>query len=65
MEFNENQIEFMKEIGVSVDFSKELTDSDYETIEEEVSEYLQAHGFDDNYEPTEEGIMCESILDIL
>jgi hypothetical protein len=55
----------MKEIGVSVDFSKELTDSDYETIEEEVSEYLQAHGFDDEYETTDEGIMCESILDIL
>ena len=65
MKFNENQIEFMKKIGVSVDFSKELTDSDYETIEEEVSEYLQAYGFDGDYEPTEEGIMCESILDVL
>lgn len=65
MEFTDKQIEFMKEIGVSVDFSRELTDSDYETIESEVSEYLQAHGFDDNYEPTDEGIICESILDIL
>ena len=65
MEFSKKQIEFMQEIGVSVDFSKKLTDSDYETIEEKVSTYLQAHGFDKNNEPTEAGIMCESILDLL
>lgn len=65
MKFSENQIEFMKKIGISIDFSKNLSDSDYELIEEKVSEHLQKKGFDAEYEPTEEGKMCESILDML
>ena len=65
MKFSENQIEFMKKIGISINFSGNLSDSDYELIEEKVSEHLQKNGFDENYEPTEEGRMCESILDLL
>ena len=65
MKFSENQIEFMKKIGISIDFSKNLSDSDYELIEEKVSDHLQKKGFDAEYEPTEEGKMCESILDML
>ena len=65
MAFNKDQIEFMKKIGISVDFSKELSDADYEAIEETVADHLQKNGFDANYLPTEEGKMCESILDIL
>ena len=65
MAFNKSQIEFMESIGISVDFSKRLSDSDYEAIEERVAEYLQISGFDDQYLPTKEGNMCESILDIL
>lgn len=65
MKFSENQIEFMKKIGISIDFSKNLSDYDYELIEEKVSEHLQKKGFDAEYEPTEEGKMCESILDML
>lgn len=65
MEFNKNQIEFMKRIGISINFSNKLSDSDYVLIEEKVSEHLQKYGFDDKYEPTEEGKICESILDML
>lgn len=63
IKFNKNQIEFMKKIGLSIDFLKKITDSDIEIIEEKVSDYLQRKGFDENYEPTDEGKICESILD--
>ena len=39
--------------------------TDYETIEQKVSEYLQKQGFNADYTPTPEGIICESILDML
>lgn len=65
MKFSKNQIEFMQKIGISIHFSENLSDSDYEMIEEKVSEHLQKHGFDNDYESTEEGRMCESILDAL
>lgn len=65
MEFGRNQIDFMNRIGISIDFSKSLSDSDYESIEEKVSAHLQKKGFDKDYHPTPDGRMCESILDML
>jgi hypothetical protein len=65
MAFNNEQIKFLNQIGLSIDFSKDLSDADYEKIEEVVSAHLQKNGFDKQYKPTEEGKMCESILDIL
>lgn len=63
--FNKEQIAFMRKIGLSIDFSKSLSDDDYEKIEDKVSDYLQMHGFDKNYKPNEKGLMCETILDLL
>lgn len=62
--FAENQIEFMKEIGISINFSN-ISDDDYVAIEERVSEYLQKKGYNEDYSPNEDGKMCESILDML
>ena len=58
MKFSEKQIEFMKNIGVSV-----ISDEEYEVIEDKVTEYLQKQGFNTDYSVTEHGKMCESILD--
>ena len=55
----------MKKINIPVNFFDNLNDSDYEMIEYKVSEHLQEKGFDENYEATEEGKICESILDML
>ena len=50
--FEKNQIEFMKKIGISIDFDN-ISDDDFIVIEEKVSEYLQKQGFDKDYSPTE------------
>ena len=65
MRFNEEQIELLQRIGVPVNSFDSLTDEEIERIEAEVSEHLQKHGFDKDYKPTEEGKICESILDNL
>lgn len=59
--FSEKQINFMKQIGLSINFEN-LSYSETDRVEEMVSEYLQGQGFDEEYDPTEEGEICESIL---
>ena len=61
MKFKKEQIEFMKKIGLDV----EKNEVDESEIEEIVSENLQKNGFDENYNITPDGTMCESILDLL
>lgn len=62
--FSEKQIEFMKSIGISVDFNN-LSDNELISIEDRVSEKLQKSGFDEENKITETGTICESILDLL
>lgn len=62
--FNEEQIEYMKRIGISAEFGN-LSENDYVNIEEKVSEHLQKYGYDEGYRPTDSGKICESILDLI
>lgn len=64
MKFTDEQIAFIKEIGIDVDFDN-LSDADLDAIEEAVTDEYQIRGLDKDYEPTETGLMCESILDIM
>lgn len=64
MKFNEKQIEFMKDIGIAVDFEN-LSDADLVLIEEKVADRIETSGFDKDYNTTDEGNMCESILDMI
>lgn len=65
MKFNDNQIEFMKKIGISINSFDNLSDEDIDLIEDKVSEHLQKRGFNKDYSTTRDGQMCESILDML
>lgn len=65
MLFSNAQIDFMNDNGIDIDFEKELSDDDYIEIEEKIADKLQIHGFDKDYNVTEIGKMCESILDKL
>ncbi len=55
---------YMRAIGLNLDFDN-LSDDDYAAIEEKVGDYLMYCGFDDDYEPNEDGRMCEGIIDKL
>lgn len=52
------QIDFLLSIGVN-------PNDDFSTIADEVGDYLVTKCLDKDYEPNEEGIMCESILDYI
>lgn len=65
MPLKEEQIAFMKKIGVPVRDFHHPTDDDWITIEDYVGDYLTLKCLDRNYNPNEEGMMCYSILDSL
>lgn len=62
--FTDREISLMVSIGLDFDFNN-LTDEDdrWAEIEEKVGEYLALECLDDNYNPNENGIICEAILD--
>lgn len=62
--FGKKEIDFMKSLGIKADF-KNLSDDGIAEIEDIVSEKLQKSGFDENYRITEDGKICEAILDKL
>lgn len=62
--FSKKQVEFMKSIGIDIDYEN-ISDNDMEKIEDVISQTLQESGFDKDYNITEIGKMCESILDNL
>lgn len=67
--FNNNQIEYIKNTlkvnDILFSDAKKLTDVQVCNIFDKATVYLMEHGFNENYEPTTDGLMCESILDIL
>ena len=55
---SEKQKEFL--ISIGIDPNDEL-----DIIEDKVGDYLTLNCLDENYNPNEEGLMCESILDYI
>ncbi len=66
--FSNEQLDYINNIlqerNISNDATK-LSDEQVCDLFEKTSIYLMKHGFDKNYDPTSDGLMCESILDIL
>lgn len=62
--FDKEEIDFMKSLGINVDFEN-LSEDALVEIEDVVSEKLQKSGFDEEYNITTDGKMCETILDRL
>lgn len=54
----EEQKNFLISIGIN-------PNDDLDKIDDLVSDYLVTHCLDEKYNPNEEGIMCESILDYI
>lgn len=65
IEFNEKQAELLKSLQINCASGLEYSNDDLDKIEEAVSEKLQVEGFDKDYNVTEIGEVCESILDLI
>lgn len=67
MPFSNEEMELMRRIGVKFDFDhmENFTDNDLFNAIDIVSEHLQIYGFDQDYEPTPDGEICEDILEKL
>ena len=68
-QFSEMQIKYIKNVlnekrSIPMNASQ-LSDEQVCSIFEKTSVRLMMYGFDEEYEPTYNGLMCESILDIL
>lgn len=55
---NEKQKQLLYRLGLN-------ENSKLDVIEDKVGDYLALNGFDENYKPTEDGLICESILDYI
>lgn len=61
-----DEIEFLKKLGLKMDFEHLTEDSDeWADIEECVGDELMYEGLDDDYAPNEIGKMCRRILNKL
>lgn len=63
--FEEKHAAFAPTVGIQFDITQDLTDDLVDSLTAAVSSYLQRHGLDERYGPTENGMMCEEMLDII
>lgn len=62
--FSSYEKNYMRSIGLDIDFNH-ITIDDLANIEDVIGERLETHGFDKDYKPTYDGIICEKIIDRL
>lgn len=61
--FDDKEISLMRSLGLDCDFNNLSDDDDYwMIIEEKVGAHLTLECLDENYNPDENGAICESIL---
>jgi len=65
IKFSEAQLKVLKKLGLNYNSTQDLSEDELIDLEEKVGDYLTLHCLDENYEPNEEGKICESILDLL
>lgn len=65
IKFNESQIVFLNKLNFDFDINTDLTDDQIEIIDDKVSDYFSSNGIGPDDSITDEGLLCESIIDIL
>lgn len=63
--FDKEKLDFLKELNLPFDPSKDLTDDEICDLEEIVADHLSFCGLDENGNPTKGMLMCESIIDFI
>ncbi len=64
MTFTADEISLMNRIGLNFNFTQ-LSDEQLCEIEDKVGDFLVLKCLDQEYTPTADGLLCESILDKL
>ena len=62
--FDKMQKNYLSSLGIEVDLDSP-TKEDIRKIKSAVQEKLDKKGFDQNYNLTPEGVMCQTILEVL
>ena len=62
--FDKMQKNYLSSLGVEVNFDTP-TEEEIQKIKVAVQETLDKKGFDQNYNLTPEGVMCQTILEVL
>ena len=64
--FTADELKLLKKLGFQDSVLNISEDDDlWADIEDQVGDYLTLRCLDENYEPNEEGVICEAILDKL
>ncbi|WP_313758463.1 hypothetical protein [Tissierella sp.] len=61
--FNEEQLKMFEKLGKSIE-DRAYSDDEILELEDLIADRLMYSGFDEDYNPNEEGKICESILDV-
>lgn len=61
--FNEEQLNMFKEVGRPIE-DREYSDDEIIELDDLISDRLMFSGFDEDYNLTKEGLICESIIDV-
>ena len=64
MYFSEEQKSFMKKIGLDINFDNP-TIEEFDELSIVVDDYRMGYGCGEDYLPNKEGLICDSILDIV
>ncbi|MDF2821256.1 MAG: hypothetical protein K0R15_1697 [Clostridiales bacterium] len=65
LNFNEEQIALLKEIGLNLNFTSSLSEDDIFEIDDRVADHLINYGIGEDDMPNHIGLICESILEVL
>jgi hypothetical protein len=65
LNFNEEQIALLKEIGLNLNFTSSLSEDDIFEIDDRVADHLINYGIGEDDKPNHIGLICESILEVL
>lgn len=63
-EFSEYQLQLLGQMGYNLNNGRDYSVDEMQDMEDSIADYLVIHGFDENYNPNDLGVACESMIDI-
>lgn len=64
IDFNSEQVKLLEKLNLSFSIHNDLSDDDIEELDDKVSDYFSSNCISSD-DVTEEGLICESIIDLI